>query len=191
MYFYCMLIQVLNGVTSGPSPAPGLIPPSHQTPSEVGDGHNGGSGRVTLLPLGGTGGRVRAAELPLGGTGGGGVRAAELPLDGSGGRDGAMLSLGANAAHSGEGEHDLAPTPGILPPSHPNTSKVGEGLCIKGDGGGGDGRSISFTDLCSLLNAAPNNASSLAKNRHLSAPTQTTPTHRLRILKVCFILKSL
>ena len=142
----------------------------------MGEGRSGERGRVTLLPLGGTGGvGVRAAELPLGGTRGG---------------DGAMLSLGATAAHSGEGERGLSHTPGILSPSHPNPSKVGEGLYFNGDGGGGV-RSMSFSHLCSLLNAAPNNASSLAKNRHLSAPTQTTPTHRLRILKVCFILKAL
>ena len=73
---------MLNGASNGPSPAPGLLLPSHPTPSEVGDGRLGGSGRVTLLPLGGTGV--------------GGVRAAELPLGGPGGRDGAMLSLGAN-----------------------------------------------------------------------------------------------
>ena len=158
-----MLIQVLNGASHGPSPAPGLLPPSHPTPSEVGDGRRGESGRVTLLPLGGTGG--------------GGVRAAELPL-------------GANDAQPGEAERGLSPTPGILPPSHPNPSKVGDGVYFNGDGGGGGVRSMSFSHLCSLLNAAPNKAASLAKNRHLSAPTQTTPTHRLRILKVCFILKS-
>ena len=165
----------MTGVTSGPTPVPWLLPPSHPTPSEVGDGQLGGSGRVPLLPLGGTGGGVRAAELPLGGPGG---------------RDGAMLSLGANYAQPGEAERGLSPTPGILPPSHPNPSKVGDGVYFNGDGGGGGGRSMSFSHLCSLLNAAPNNAASLAKNRHLSAPTQTTPTHRLRILKVCFILKS-
>ena len=165
----------MTGVTSGPSPVPGLLPPSQPTPSEVGDGRSGERGRVTLLPLGGTGGGVRAAELPLGG---------------SGGRDGAMLSLGANYAQPGEAERGLSPTPGILPPSRPNPSKVGDGVYFNGDGGGGGGRSMSFSHLCSLLNAAPNKAASLPKNRRLSAPTQTTPTHRLRILKVCFTLKA-
>ncbi len=95
----CILIQVLNGVTSGPSPVPGLLPPSHPTPSEVGDGRNGGSGRVTLLPLGGSGGGVRAAELPL----------------------------GSNDAQPGEGEGGLSPFPLVIPPSQPTPPQVGEG----------------------------------------------------------------
>ncbi len=166
---------MLNGASHVPFPAPGLLPPSHPTPSEVGDGRSGERGRVTLLPLGGPGG--------------GGVRAAELPRGGSGGRDGAMLSLGANYAQPGEAERGLATIPGLFPLSRPDPSKVGEGLSIQGDGGGGV-RSMSFSDLWSLLNAAHNNASSLAKNRHLSAPTEPTTTPRLRKLKLCFILTS-
>ena len=157
-------------------PPPGLLPPSHPTPSEVCDGRSGESGRVTPLPLGGTVGGVRAAEPPLGGTRGG---------------DGAMLSLGANYAQPGQAERGLSPTLGILRPSHPNPSKVGEGLCIQGDGGGGGVRSMSFSHLCTLLNAAANSEPALSKNRRLSAPTQTSSTHRLRMLKVCFISKSL
>ena len=100
----CILIQVLNGVTSGPSPVPGLLPPSHPTPSEVGDGRIGERGRVTLLPLGGSGGGVRAAELPL----------------------------GSNDAQPGEGEGGLSPFPLVIPPSQPTLPQVGEGLSADG-----------------------------------------------------------
>ncbi len=90
----------MNGVTSGPSPVPGLLPPSHPSPSEVGDGRSGERGRVTRLPLGGTGGGVRAAELPLGGT---------------------------RYAQPGEGEGGLSPFPLVIAPSQPTLPQVGEG----------------------------------------------------------------
>ena len=108
----------MTGVTSGPSPVPGLLPPCHPSASEVGDGRIGERGRVTLLPLGGSCGGVRAAELPLGGTGGG-VRAAELPLGGT------------NYAQPGEGERGPSPFPLVLPPSHPILPQVGDGRCAK------------------------------------------------------------
>ena len=92
------------------------------------------------------------------------------------------------------------PTPGFLPPSNPNPSKVGDGQIIHGDGCGGvahDGgagacdRSMSFKELCILLNAAVTSEPPRTTNHQMSAPTQTSPTHLLRILKVCFISKSL
>ena len=85
--------------TSGPSPVPGLLPPSHPSPSEVGDGRSGERGRVTPLPLAGTGGGVRAAEV----------------------------TLGSNDAQPGEGEGGLSPFPLVIPPSQPILPQVGEG----------------------------------------------------------------
>ena len=160
MYFSCVLIQVLKGASHGPSPAPGLFPPSQPTPSQVGDGYISGG--------------VRAAELPLGGTGGGGVRAAELPL-------------GATAAHSGEEERGLSPTPGFLPPSHPNPSKVGDGIYFNGDGGGGGGlRSSSFFESTITKGSTV----CTVEKRHLASslhtPPLTFPTNTLKLALVCF-----
>ena len=153
------MLKVLNGVTSGPSPAPGLLPPSHPTPSEVGDGRSGEMGRVTLLPLVGSGGGVRAAELPLGGT---------------------------SDAQPGEGVGGLSHNPGILPPSHPNPSKVGEGIYFNGDGGGGGHRSSSFFESTTTKGSTV----CPVEKRHLASslptPPLTFPTNTLKLALVCF-----
>ena len=104
----------MTGLTHGPLPTPGFLPPSHPTPSEVGDGRAVGRGRVTPLPLGGNGGgRGRVTRLPLGANAGGGDRDA--------------LSLGASARLLDEGARALAPAPGFIPSSWPTLSQVGEG----------------------------------------------------------------
>ena len=106
---------MLNGLTHGPLPTPGFLPPFQPNPSEVGDGRAGGRGRVTPLPLGGNGGgRGRVIRLPLGANAGGGDRGA--------------LSLGASARLLDEGARALAPAPGFIPKSWPTLAQVGEGL---------------------------------------------------------------
>ena len=90
-----------------PLPNPRALPPSNPTPSQVGDG------------IGGLGGSDRAWEPSHGTSAGGRDRTREF-------------SHGRHVAFICQGTLHPLPTPGFLPPSKPNPSKVGEGLIIPG-----------------------------------------------------------
>ena len=112
-----------------PLPNPRALPPSNPNPSQVGDG------------IGGLGGSDRAWEPSHGTSGGGRDRTREF----SHGRHGAFMNHGT--------QHPV-PTPGNLPPSNPHPSKVGDGLCIIGDGddgAAGGGGSLPTMSLAELL----------------------------------------
>ena len=112
-----------------PLPNPRALPPSKPTHSHVSE------------DIDGLGGRDRAWE-PSHGTSGG---ASDRTWEFSHGRHGAFIC---------QGPLHPFPTPRILPPSNPPPSKVGDGLCIHGDGGGGAagrGGSLQPMSLAELL----------------------------------------
>ena len=98
-----------------------------------------------------------------------------------------MLSLGATAAQLGEEERGLSPTPGFLPPSHPNPSKLGEGVYFNGDGGGGGGHrsSSSFESIITKGSSVGTvDRRYLASSLH--TPPINFPTNTLKLALVCF-----
>ena len=107
-----------------PLPNPRALPPSKPKPSQLGD------------RIGGLGGRDRAWE-PSHGTSGGRDRTWEF----SHGRHGPFI---------GKGTRRPLHTPGFIPPSNPHPSKVGDGLCIHGDGGGGAAGRVGSLQSMSL-----------------------------------------
>ena len=105
-----------------PLPNPRALPPSNPNPSHVGNGIERYPA-MHSLGGGGHGGSDRAWEPSHGTSAGGSDRAWEP----SHGRHGAFMNNGTRRPF---------PTPGFLPPSNPNASKVGDGLLIPGDHGG-------------------------------------------------------
>ena len=159
----------MNGLTHGPLPTPGFLPPSHPNPSEVGDGRAGGRVRVTPLPLGGNGGGRGRGALSLGANAGGGDRDA--------------LSRGATAAQLREGERGHAPAPGFLPPSRPTLPKVGEGRS-------GFTQSAPFAELIGMRakqrNQQTNDQMLLMRRAAEAQQAQSSVQHKLRLIDVCY-----
>ena len=128
----------IDGETQqGPLRTPWNPPPSHPNPSHVGHA-------IERYP----------AMQSLGGGHGGSDRAWEPSHGTSGGSDRAWGPLhGRHGASMNQGTRRSFPTPWFLPPSNPHPAKVGDGLCIIGDGdvgaagGGGSLRTMSLAEL--------------------------------------------
>ncbi len=176
----------------GPLRTPRNPPPSHPNPSQV--GHD-----IERYPAmhsldgGGHGGSDRAWEPSHGTSGGGSDRAWEL----SHGRHGAFMNNGTRRPF---------PTPGFLPPSNPNPSKVGDGLIIQGDRGGrtpaavpggvaAAGAGVPKAPLAELRELSSNSAarSGFPSNKcarpvqaQIIHPNILYPTHQLRTALVCY-----
>ena len=160
----------MNGLTQGPLPTPGFLPPSDPNPSQVGDGRVGGRGRVTPLPLGGNGGRGRVTRLPLGANAGGGRgRVTRLPRV-------------ATAAQLREGERGHAPAPGFLPPSRPTLPQVG-------DGRSGFSQSAPFAEFGGIRAKQrmdqTNDQLMLMRRAAEVQLAQSSVQHKLRLIDVC------